>query len=614
MILKILFKEHAASWSVFLDLLLIFVSFKLLATIHPAPISLFEINEAILFVLIQILSLIFSKSYNFFLRYTSLIDVAKIVFSLIISSIALFVLIEKNIESLIFVLLNFFVTSSLLISYRLFIKYLNKNLNENSDFNYGVLIFGCGSSGILTKRALYNNTEFKVLGFVDDDESKLNMNIDGVKVFGINKKFENFIQKNNIDKLFITTKKISSKRLKFLYNYFQKYDIQILEIPPVNEWINGAPRLSDFKEIKIQDLLGRELIDIDLIKNEKLYKGKFLMVTGAAGSIGSEIVRQLLKFNPSKIILLDNAETPMFTLREEMKNLKSNIEFIFIVGSVTNKDFINEIFKKNKINIVFHAAAYKHVNMMELNPKSAVYNNIYGTKIMVDTAINFNIDKFIIISSDKAVNPTNVMGATKRICELYLSTKLLDKNISTSLIYTRFGNVLGSNGSVVPIFSKQIKSGGPVKITHPDIVRYFMTIGEATQLVLEAGAMSKGGEVYIFDMGAPVKILDLAKKMIIQSGFKPYIDIDIEYIGLRPGEKLYEEILVETDDLEKTHNKLIYIVKKEKVDSKNIKNIQNLINFCISNNEDNFELVKMMKKIVPEFKSKNSEFQILDNA
>ena len=233
---------------------------------------------------------------------------------------------------------------------------------------------------------------------------------------------------------------------------------------------------------------------------------------------------------------------------------------------------------------------------------------------MVDTATEFNIEKFILISSDKAVNPTNVMGATKRICELYLSAKLLDDDISTSLISTRFGNVLGSNGSVVPIFSKQIKSGGPVKITHPDIVRYFMTIGEATQLVLEAGAMSKGGEVYIFDMGDPVKILDLAKKMIIQSGLKPYVDIDIEYIGLIQGEKLYEEILVETDDLEKTHNKLIYIVKKEKIDLETINNIKNLINFCVSNNEDNFELVRLMKKIVPEFKSKNSEFQILDNA
>ena len=596
------------------DLLLIFVSFQLLATIHPVPISLFEINETILFVLVQIVALIFGKSYNFFLRYTSLTDVIKIVFCLIISSIVLFVLIEKNTQSLIFILLNFFTTSSLLVSYRLFIKYFNKRLNEKNDFNYKVLIFGCGSSGILTKRALYNNSEFKVLGFVDDDNSKLNMNIDGVKVFGINKNFEKFIKKNNVDKLFITTKKISSSRLKYLYNYFQKYDIQILEIPPVNEWINGVPRLSDFKEIKIQDLLGRELIDIDLKKNEMLYKGKVLIVSGAAGSIGSEIVRQLLKFNPSKIILLDNSETPMFTLREEIMNLNYDIEFVFIITSVTNKDFIKEIFDTHKINIVFHAAAYKHVNMMELNPKSAIYNNVYGTKVMVDTAIDFNIDKFIMISSDKAVNPTNVMGATKRICELYLSAKLLDDNISTSLISTRFGNVLGSNGSVVPIFSKQIKSGGPVRITHPDIVRYFMTIGEATQLVLEAGAMSKGGEIYIFDMGEPVKILDLAKKMIIQSGFKPYVDIDIEYIGLRPGEKLYEEILVETDDLEKTHNKLIYIVKKEKIDLETINNIKNLINFCVSNNEDNFELVRLMKKIVPEFKSKNSEFQILDNA
>ncbi len=602
-----------SSWSALFDIFLLFISYKLISFIYQIPIVTLGVNKIFLFTLIPVVFLILTRSYNFFLRYTSINDAIRITAVLIFSNIFLFILVDKTIESFVFILLNFFISTSLLLSYRIFVKFLNTTLNKKNNYTYGVLIFGCGSSGILTKRALYNNSEFKVLGFVDDDKSKLNMSIDGVNVFAINKSFEKFLKKNNVDKLFITTKKISSVRLKYLYNYFQKKNIQILEIPPFNKWINGVPRLSDFKEIKIEDLLERAEINIDLKKNEKQYKRKVLLVTGAAGSIGSEIVRQVLKFTPSKIILIDNAETPMFTFREELKNIKTKTKFVYYVRSVTDNEFIKNIFKKNKINIVFHAAAYKHVNMMELNPKSAVYNNVLGTKVMVDNSIDYKVQKFIMISTDKAVNPTNVMGASKRICELYLSSKLVDNKQNISLISTRFGNVLGSNGSVVPIFSRQINSGGPIKITHPDIVRYFMTISEATQLVLEACAMSEGGEVYIFDMGKPVKILDLAKNMIIQSGLKPNVDINIEFTGLRPGEKLFEEILVETEDLEKTHNKLIYIAKKERVDLENIQNIQNLINYCMSNNEDEFELVKIMKKIVPEFKSKNSEFQILDD-
>ena len=614
MLLKIIFKEFLQGWSIILDALILYLTYLFITNIFISPESYIKINEIFLFVSIPLISLILTKSYNFFLRYISINDALKIIIVLIISNLILFLLISKSIQTFIFILLNFFISSSFIVFYRLFIKFLNRNIDRDNNKAFKVLIFGCGNSGILTKRALFNNSEFKVLGFVDDDKEKLNMSIDGIKVFGLNKSLEKFIKKNKIDKIIITTQKITSKRLKFLYSYFRKYSIQILKTPPVNEWINGVPLVSGFKEIKIEDLLGRSEINIDIKKNEKLYKGKNLLVTGAAGSIGSEIVRQLFKFNPKKIILVDNAETPMFLLREELKNHNCKIEFVYHINSVTNKKFISSLFKKNKINVVFHAAAYKHVNMMEINPKSAVYNNILGTKVVVDNSIKYKVEKFILISTDKAVNPTNVMGATKRICELYLSFKLTENKHRTSLISTRFGNVLGSNGSVVPIFKKQIKSGGPIKITHPEIVRYFMTISEATQLVLEAGAISKGGEVYIFDMGKPVKIVDLAKNMIIQSGFKPNEDICIEYIGLRPGEKLFEEILIESEGLEKTHNKLIYIAKKEKTDIKIYHLIEELITFLEKNNEDSFMIVEYMKKIVPEYKSNNSKYEVLDNA
>ena len=574
----------------------------------------YNLISYLIFPFLSVVVLYLLKSYNTMFRYININDILKLLTGIILSSLIFFIYahnFEKKFE--INHLLLFFFSFSFLVFYRIVIKILFSRINKTTEHVNNIMIFSAGNSGIITKRAFYNSSEFKILGFVDDDKFKTGKILDGVTVFKLGVKLNKFIVDNDISKVIISTEKISVNRQNTLFDYFQNLNIQILKLPPVKSWINGIPNISNLKEIKIQDLLSRGVIKIDNKKNKLLYNGKSILVTGAAGSIGSEIIRQMIKFKPAKIILLDNSETPMFNIKEELDLISNKIKVIYYIDSVSDEKAINKIFSLHKIDIVFHAAAYKHVNMMEANPRTAIINNVYGTKLIIDFSIKYNVKKFVLISSDKAVNPTNVMGASKRICELYLASKISNLKNNTKFITTRFGNVLGSNGSVVPIFEKQIENGGPITITHPDIVRYFMTIPEASQLVLEAGSMGKGGEIFIFDMGDPVKIVDLATNMVIQKGLKVGIDINIEFTGLRPGEKLFEELLLDSENLLKTYNDLIYISKKEVVDKELSHLIDDLIDLAF-NSFDHFKVVGLMKKIVPEYISNHSEFQILDNS
>ena len=577
------------------------------------PILYSNLIGYLIFPTISVITLYILKVYNSMYRYFNINDILRLVIGIVLSSLAFFICTYNSEQPLVInQLLLFFILLSFLISYRILIKVIFSRVNVKSEHSNNILIFGAGNSGIITKRAFYNSSEFKIVGFIDDEKVKIGKTLDGVPVFKLGNKLNKFIVDNNISKVIISTNKLSENRQNFLFKYFQNLNIQILKLPPVASWINGIPNVSRLKAIKIEDLLSRGLIKIDNKKNKFLYNGKTILVTGAAGSIGSEILRQIIKFKPAKIILLDNSETPMFHIKEELDLISHKIKVIYNIDSISDEKAINKIFSLHKIDIVFHAAAYKHVNMMEENPRAAIINNVYGTKLIIDFSLEYNVDKFVLISSDKAVNPTNVMGASKRICELYLASKITTLKNKTKFITTRFGNVLGSNGSVVPIFEAQIDSGGPITITHPDIVRYFMTITEACQLVLEAGAMGKGGEVFVFDMGDPVKIVDLAVNMVTQKGLKIGKDINIEYTGLRPGEKLYEELLVDSENLLKTYNDLIYISKKEVVGKELSDLIDDLIDFAFKN-YDYFNIVRLMKKIIPEYISNHSEFQILDN-
>lgn len=497
-----------------------------------------------------------------------------------------------------------------LIGAKLFIKSIYNFITQDNETVSNVLIFGAGNSGMLTYDAIQNDTKngFEVVGFIDDDERKIGKKINLLKVYHISSIDEDFIKKNSIEDVIISIQNIEPTRLLQITGNLFSLGLKVKIVPPVQNWIDGDLSVGQINEIKIEDLLGRDPINIKNPDLEEQYDNKVILVTGAAGSIGSEICRKVSLYNYKKLILVDNAESGLYDIQQEFKQLGlENIDAI--VADVRNKTRIDQIFNLYKPKIVFHAAAYKHVPLMESNPYEAVSVNIGGTKNVADVAVKHSVDKFVLISTDKAVNPTNVMGATKRIAELYV-TCLKGKG-HTKFITTRFGNVLGSNGSVIPLFKKQIEKGGPLTVTHKDITRYFMTIPEACQLVLEAAAMGNGGEIFVFDMGEPIKIFNLATNMIILSGLRYPEDIDIKITGLRPGEKIYEELLADGENTKKTYHEKIMIAKSRHVD---IVFVEKQINKLTTINSltQPLEIVSSIKLLIPEYISNNSTYEVLD--
>lgn len=490
-------------------------------------------------------------------------------------------------------------------------KYLYRRLTGVLHNFHNVMIYGAGDAGILTSAVFKDDKEndYKVIGFIDDNTKKNGNKINGVPIYHSSVINKDFVTCKNLKEVIISIQKISSERMLEITDKFSEFGVKVKIIPPIENWMNGVLEAKQIKEINIEDLLGREAISFDNPTLAKELKNKTILITGAAGSIGSEIAKQVSRYDYKQIVLLDMAESSLFNLQQYFAG-KQIGRITSVVGDVRNLKRMELLYSTYPPDIVFHASAYKHVPFMEENPYEAVQVNVCGTKVMTDLAIKYGAEKFVMVSTDKAVNPTNVMGASKRLAEVYVSA--LKDNGTTKFITTRFGNVLGSNGSVIPTFKSQIKEGGPLTVTHKEITRFFMTIPEACRLVLEAGAMGDGGEIFVFDMGKSVKIFDLAVKMIRLSGLKYPEDIDIKIIGLRPGEKICEEVLSNEENTMPTYHNRIQIAKVREVAPEIAK--RQIMELCQINQDMNkMEIVRKMKEILPEFISNNSEFSILDS-
>ncbi|TBV26719.1 polysaccharide biosynthesis protein [Meridianimaribacter sp. CL38] len=500
----------------------------------------------------------------------------------------------------------------LLVGSKLVIKSIYNNLQQDYKTFTNVLIYGAGNSGLITYDAISNDPKrgYEVVGFIDDNPSKIGKKINLLIVYGLDKITKNFIEKNNIEEVIISIQSVDSTRLLQITAQLFELGLKVKIVPPVQQWIDGDLSVGQIKDVKIEDLLGREPINIINPSLNNEYENQVILITGAAGSIGSEIARKINNYSYKKLILIDSAESALYDLQQEF--IQNGIKnFIAIVADVRDYGRMEYLFNVYKPKIVFHAAAYKHVPLMENNPYEAVSVNIRGTKNIASLAVRHSIAKFVLISTDKAVNPTNVMGASKRIAELYVNC--LKGKGQTKFITTRFGNVLGSNGSVIPLFKRQIEAGGPLTVTHKEITRYFMTISEACQLVLEAATMGNGGEIFVFDMGKSIKIFDLAKNMIILSGLQYPEDVDIKITGLRPGEKIFEELLADGENTIPTYHEKIMIAKTKQVNIAEDTESR-ILNLCnINSKTQTLEIVSLIKEIIPEYISNNSKFEVLDS-
>ena len=521
----------------------------------------------------------------------------------------------------------FFISSFLVFGYRLLVKHLYR-ISINQDDNIHVVIYGAELNGSVLKKTIEqtSNNRYKIVAFIDDDENLYGKTIDNVKIYSFNQ-IKNVTKPWQIKMLFFAKQDFDLNKKNKIVDFCLEQNIKVMNIPPMREWIQGQLNISQLKEVKIDELLGRPQISLENEHVMDMMRNKRILITGASGSIGSELARQIASIHPASLIVLDQTETGLYELEYELQkkfNLGNSLKVY--LGDVKDQNSMNNMFAQYMPNIVFHAAAYKHVPMMESHPSEAIRNNVLGTKTLADLSEFYGVERFLLVSTDKAINPTNVMGASKRIAEIYCQAlqgratvpviddgiyQLSPKTSRTKFITTRFGNVLGSNGSVIPRFHEQISKGGPVTVTHPDIIRYFMTIPEACSLVLEAGTMGNGGEVFLFDMGEPIKILDLAKKMIKLAGLTPGREVDIKFTGLRPGEKLFEELLNKEEEVVPTNNDKILIAKVIEYDFEKVsKSIERVIDVAMRNKDE--EVVKQMKRIVPEYISNNSIYESMD--
>ena len=614
-------------WTILLiDVLIIVVSSLLANALRYDFRSIFlessTIDKTIVWtVIVNLVFFRVFRTYSNVLRFSSFIDIMRIFVSLtvsyallMISSVLLASYLDIRLAPVSVLFMAYIISFAIMSCSRIVVKMFYELLNFDGSHSANVFIYGAKEAGVNIAKALRVNlrNHYRLRGFIADEPELINKVMMGVKVFPNDESLIDVLNDRDVHTIIISPAKMEELKKSDMADRLLAHNIKLMTAPPLSEWSGQTLNRTQLKEIQIEDLLQRDPIEIDIHKVASHLEGKRVMITGAAGSIGSEIMRQVASFNPYKLILVDQAETPLHDIRLELQDRWRDIDAETIIADISNATRMEDIFKEYQPQYIFHAAAYKHVPMMEDNVSESIQINVFGTRTLADLAVKYGAEKFVMISTDKAVNPTNVMGCSKRICEIYvqsLAKKLQEKGGHvTQFITTRFGNVLGSNGSVIPRFRDQIQRGGPVTVTHPEIIRYFMTIPEACRLVLEAGSMGNGGEIYIFDMGKPVKIVDLAKRMISLSG---RTDVKIEFTGLRHGEKLYEELLNVKELTKPTYHEKIMIATVREYDYDEVKQrIQKLIE--VSYTYDQMQIVAAMKDIVPEFISKNSCFEALD--
>jgi len=570
-----------------------------------------------LFVLVKFVVFYSFKIHKGVVRHTSTEDLKRIMFATFLSSLAFAIL--GYIRYVFFdeyflfpnsvLLVEFLASSVLIVGSRFLVKLIYHETTKSREIKDRVLIYGAGISGLITKRTIEKDgrSDQAIIGFIDDDKKLSGNRLEGKTIYH-SSKLEKLIREEGVTKLIIAIQHPDKNNQNIIADFCIENNITVQKVPSTKSWINGEFSLKQISKIDINQLLGRKPIFLDEKRIGSELKGKIILVTGAAGSIGSGMVRQISKYYPAKLILLDQAESPSYDLQNELLSENNNLDFEVVIGDIRNYERMKNVFQTYAPNYVFHAAAYKHVPLMENNPSEALLTNIQGTKNLVDLSLSMDVLKFVMISTDKAVNPTNVMGASKRIAEIYAQNA--NSIGSTKFVTTRFGNVLGSNGSVIPLFQRQIDQGGPITVTDERVTRFFMTIPEACQLVLEAGTMGDGGEIFVFDMGESVKIIDLAKKMIRLSGLELGKDIQIKITGLRPGEKLYEELLAKEENTLATHHPQILKAKIREENDSRINDISDLV--AMFGDQNNINIVTKMKSIVPEFISNNSTFEKLD--